>query len=108
MNKTMRQAVALGKTMAAKQHDELCAACGGSGHYDATDSPKCSACQGTGRVTDKQRNSVPAVCGCCHWWTGARHHGYGICRVTTNKSARLQSCDCDRFELEQYKQGLTI
>jgi DnaJ-class molecular chaperone len=26
-----------------------CSACGGSGHYDDTNSPKCEACNGTGK-----------------------------------------------------------
>lgn len=31
-----------------------CAACTGTGHYDAAGSPKCAACDGTGRTRQKQ------------------------------------------------------
>lgn len=47
-----------------------------------------------------QRKDLQEVCGECHWWTGARHHEYGICRVTTNKCSRLHPCDCKRFRRE--------
>lgn len=30
-------------------HDCPCIACGGSGYYDVKNSPKCSACNGTGK-----------------------------------------------------------
>lgn len=29
---------------------KVCHACNGSGYYDSTGSPKCSACEGTGHV----------------------------------------------------------
>lgn len=49
----------------------------------------------------KSSGDPQEVCVDCHWWTGARHHEYGICRVTTNKCSRLHPCDCKRFEREQ-------
>jgi len=30
----------------------ICIACNGSGHYDHNGSPKCSACNGTGKVRE--------------------------------------------------------
>ena len=30
----------------------ICIACNGSGHYDNTGSPKCSSCNGTGKVRE--------------------------------------------------------
>lgn len=101
MSKKMRQAIAMGKKLADEQRDEPCPACGGSGRYDAADSPKCGACNGTGRQVKQQRSDLREVCVECHWWTGANHHEYGICRVTTSKCARLHPCDCGRFEREQ-------
>lgn len=49
MNKKMRQAIALGEKIVDEKQDEPCVACYGSGRYDAAGSPKCSACNGTGR-----------------------------------------------------------
>lgn len=56
MGKKMRQAIALGKKLAEEKRDEPCAACSGSGRYDAAGSPKCSACNDTGRQPKKQYN----------------------------------------------------
>lgn len=54
MRKKMRQAIALGKKLAAEQRGEPCSACGGSGRHDSAGSPKCGACDGTGRQPKKQ------------------------------------------------------
>lgn len=35
-----------------------CAACNGSGHYDNTRSPPCSACDGTGKERYKSEEEV--------------------------------------------------
>lgn len=38
-----------GKPYKEIEEDNKCLACAGSGHYDDTGSPKCGACNGTGK-----------------------------------------------------------
>ncbi len=43
-----REFADIGEIITVREGDYLCAACSGSGHYDADGAPPCEACKGTG------------------------------------------------------------
>ena len=47
-NKLMRRAIANGKSEKTRAAPKPCAACAGSGRYDAKGNTKCGSCNGTG------------------------------------------------------------
>jgi DnaJ-class molecular chaperone len=50
MNKTLKNAIELGKKLKKETEEEICVACNGLGYYDDDYSPPCGSCNGTGYV----------------------------------------------------------
>lgn len=50
MNKTLKNAIELGKKLEEDSKEEICIACNGTGYYDDDGSPPCGSCNGTGFI----------------------------------------------------------